>query len=91
MTLIVSSQAAQLMLELLQAANMPPYGGLRISIDDRYDSLSMALSAAPEPSDAVVNGPDGSRVFLSPGSARRLSHSTLEADNARNGPSFYLT
>jgi len=91
MTLIVSPQAAQLLLELMLAADVPRGGGLRIRVDDRYDSLSISLSAAPEPTDAVVQGPAGSLVFLSPGSARRLSRSTLEADNGPTGTAFYLS
>jgi Fe-S cluster assembly iron-binding protein IscA len=88
--LTVTSGAATLIRALSQKAGAPSPSGLRIVIDPRHDSLSMALAARPLPGDTVVAS-GSTCVFLSPAASQRLASRTLRADTTARRSSFFLS
>jgi Fe-S cluster assembly iron-binding protein IscA len=88
--LTLSHEAARLIRTLARKADASHGSGLRISVDSRHDSLSMALAAGAAPGDVVVLGGD-SVVFLSPAASLRLSGRTLRAARPQERASFFLT
>lgn len=90
MTLALSDDAAGLIRSLASESGASTGSGLRISVDRRYDSLSMTLATGPGTGDAVVLNRD-TRVFVSAAASRRLSGRTLRASTAPERSAFFLT
>jgi hypothetical protein len=88
--LVLSDEAATLIRSLARASSAPAGSGLRISVDGRYDSLSMALAPLAGRGDVVVKNRD-TPVFLTPAASARLSGRTLSAGSSHDRSSFYLT
>jgi hypothetical protein len=86
----LSDAAARIIRGLLHSASSAPGSGLRITVDPRYDSLTMALAGAPSPGDAII-GNHESLVFLSADASLRLSGQTLQASDPVERPSFFLS
>ena len=84
--LTLSDEAASLIRTLTRNAEADGSCGLRITVDGRHDSLSMALAAGASPGDSVVLN-DETLVFLSPAASLRLSGSTLRAGRS----AFFVT
>lgn len=84
----ITEDAAELIVQLVAAAELPPGAGLRIAQRDDHPALAMSLAAAgPEdrqvPSDQAV-------VFLAPVAAARLEGQTLNARSGETGAAFYV-
>ena len=87
--LVLSDDAAGLIRTLTRASKASAGTGLRITVDGRYNSLSMALASEAQPDDAVVLNRD-TLVFLSPRATRRLSGRTLRASASSDRSSFFV-
>jgi Fe-S cluster assembly iron-binding protein IscA len=87
--LTISDEAARLVRTLTHGADLPDDAGMRIVVDPRHNSLSMALATEPEPSDIVV-GKQGARVFLTASASRRLQRRTLRAELTDSRKLFFL-
>ena len=85
----MTEDAATLVCDLTNRANMSAEAGLRIVVDPINHSLSMGIASAPVLGDAVVSRGDA-RVFLSSSAARRLDHRTLEAELSPERSLFFL-
>jgi hypothetical protein len=88
--LTLSNDAAGLIRSLAVKARASTGSGLRISVDERHDSLSMALAPKATRGDAVVLN-DDTLVFLSPAASRRLSGRTLRASTPPDRSAFFVT
>ena len=88
--LVLSDEAATLIRALAGASKATAGSGLRISVDGRYDSLSMALAPLAGADDVVVKNRD-TPVFLTPAASARLFGRTLRAASSRERSSFFLT
>jgi iron-sulfur cluster assembly protein len=87
--LTVTEQAASMIQELLDAADLPEGAGLRIAQRDDHTALAMTLADAPDDWDLVVADRDIS-VFLGPMAARRVATQTLDATSSDTSAAFYL-
>jgi len=88
--LSVTEEAASLIRALGRKVNAAAGSGLRIAIDARHDSLSMALAPGASPGDAIVHIGE-TRVFVSLAAADRLATRTLQASRGPERSSFFLT
>lgn len=88
--LTLSDDAAGLIRALASNAQAATGSGLRISVDGRHDSLSMALAPNAVTGDVLVLNGD-TLLFLSPAASRRLSDRTLRASMPPERSSFFLT
>jgi Fe-S cluster assembly iron-binding protein IscA len=88
--LTLSDDAAGLIRSLALQARASTGSGLRISVDERHDSLSMELASEAVRGDVVVLN-RGSLLFLSPAASSRLSDRTLSASTAPERPAFFVT
>lgn len=88
--LTLSGPAAGVIRGLLHTANSAPGSGLRITIDRRFDSLTMALAGAPSPGDTVIDDHEA-LVFVSTAASARLSGQTLQASAQPLRPALYLS
>lgn len=85
----LTDEAATLIEDLVQNADLPEGAGLRIAQRDDHLALAMSLAEHAEPRDTVVH--DGATaVFLGPVAAARLSEDTLDARTNETGSAFYL-
>jgi iron-sulfur cluster assembly protein len=91
--LTVTEQAASMIQELLDAADLPEGAGLRIVQRDDHTALAMTLVDQPDDADLVVADHDIS-VFLGPMAARRIAAQTLDATSSATSSdtsaAFYL-
>lgn len=87
--LMLSDEAARLVRTLTHDADLPKDAGVRIVVDPRHNSLSMALATEPEPADVVV-ARQGARVFLTASASRRLQRRTLRAELTDSRTLFFL-
>lgn len=87
--LMISDEAARLVRTLTHDADLPEDAGVRIVVDPRHNSLSMALATEPEPADVVVVT-QGARVFLTASASRRLQRRTLRAELTDSRTLFFL-
>lgn len=88
--LTVSPEAAVLVRQLVETADLPEGSGVRIVIDGQHHSLSMGLARGPEPQDDVILS-GGACVFLSQPATGRLEARTLEAEVTDLRSVFYLS
>ena len=88
--LTLSDGAAGLIRSLAVKTRASTGSGLRISVDGRHDSLSMALAPEATSGDVVVLN-DDTLVFLSPAASRRLSGRTLRASSPPDRSAFFVT
>jgi hypothetical protein len=89
-TLVLSDDAAGLIRALAGKARASAGSGLRISVDGRHDSLSMALAPKAVKGDHVVLNQD-TPVFLSPAASRRLLGRTLRASTPPERSAFFVS
>ena len=87
--LTLSDEAAGLIRTLTRDSEAAAGTGLRITLDGRYNSLSMALASEAGPHDAVVLNQD-TQVFLSPEATQRLIGRTLTASGSPERSSFFV-
>jgi Fe-S cluster assembly iron-binding protein IscA len=87
--LTVTEQAASMIRELLDHAELPEGAGLRIAQRDDHTALAMTLADQPDDSDLIVADRDIS-VFLGPMAARRVASQTLDATSSHISAAFYL-
>jgi Fe-S cluster assembly iron-binding protein IscA len=85
----LTDQAASMIAELIDDAELPDGAGLRIAQRDDHSALAMALSDAPGPEDVVVVDHDVT-VFLGPVAAERVAAQVLDARSGETGSAFYL-
>ncbi len=85
----VTDSAADMIRQLLEVAELPDTGGLRIAQRDDHPALAMRLTGVAEPDDVVLNQHDAT-VFLGPIAAQRLAGQTLDARADDGGTSFFL-
>lgn len=88
--LTVSPEAAALVRQLVETADLPDGAGVRIILDSRHHSLSMGLAHGPEPQDRVISS-DGAHIFLSPPATGRLGSRTLNAEVTDLRSAFFLS
>lgn len=87
--LTLTDDAAALIGNLLQHAELPAGAGLRIAQRDDHTALAMSLAERAQPRDVLVR--DGAwAVFLGPVAAARLTGQTLDARTNQTGSAFYL-
>lgn len=85
----LTDQAAGMIHDLIDHADLPEGAGLRIAQREDRDCLAMSLAPAPDPDDAVVVEYDAA-VFLAPLAQRRLDRQTLDARSGATGSAFFL-
>lgn len=85
----LSGEAATLIRGLQRTARSTAGSGLRITVDRRFGSLSMALASAPAPGDTII-GKDAVLVFLSAEASARLRGKTLVGSEQPQRPSFHV-
>jgi hypothetical protein len=88
--LALSDEAAGLIRSLARKSGASTGSGLRITVDRRHDSLSMALATGPVRGDAVVLNRE-TRMFVSAAASHRLSGRTLRASTGPDRSAFFLT
>lgn len=87
--LTVTEQAASMIRELLDHADLPDSAGLRIAQRDDHTALAMTLADEPRPDDLIVAEQDVA-VFLGPVAALRVHAQTLDATTSDISAAFYL-
>jgi iron-sulfur cluster assembly protein len=87
--LTLTEQAASMIRELLDHADLPDSAGLRIAQRDDHTALAMTLADEPSPDDLVIAERDVA-VFLGPMAARRVQAQTLDANTTDTSTAFYL-
>jgi iron-sulfur cluster assembly protein len=87
--LTITEQAASMIHELLDQADLPEGAGLRIAQRNDHTALAMTLAHEPGDLDLVVADHDIS-VFLGPMAARRVDSQTLDATSSDTNAAFYL-
>jgi iron-sulfur cluster assembly protein len=87
--LTVTEQAASMIRELLDHADLPEGAGLRIAQREDHTSLAMTLTDEPSPDDLIVAERDVA-IFLGPMAARRVETQTLDATSTDISAAFYL-
>lgn len=87
--LTLTDDAASMIANLVQDADLPAGAGLRIAQRDDHTALTMSLAEKAEPRDVVVRG-GATAVFLGPVAAARLTQQTLDARTNEMGLAFYL-
>lgn len=85
----VTEQAASVIRELIDHADLPKSAGLRIAQREDHTALAMSLTHEPSPDDVIVADRDVA-VFLGPMAARRVSGQTLDANSTDTTTAFYL-
>lgn len=85
----LTDQAASMITELIDDADLPDSAGLRIHQRDDHTSLAMDLADEPAPDDVVVLVHDAA-VFLAPLAAARVDEQVLDARSGETGSAFYL-
>ena len=85
----VTEQAATMIRDLLDEADLADGAGLRIAQRDDHTALTMRLCDQPHNDDVVVVGHDVS-VFLGRMAARRTDGQTLDATRTEASAAFYL-
>jgi len=81
----ISENAAKLIRKMVEKNGLLPEGGLRIGIKaGGCSGLSyvFAWEAAPRASDHVIEGPEGSKVFVDPKSYTFIDGTTLDYDTS---------
>lgn len=86
---MISDEAARLVRTLTHDADLPEDAGVRIVVDPRHNSLSMALAAKPDPADVVIAA-HGARVFLTASASQRLQRRTLNAEHTDSRTRFFV-
>ena len=87
--LTVTEQAASMIRELVEQADLPQGAGLRIAQRDDHTALGMTLTDEPGYHDMVLIEHDVA-VFLGPRAAQRVGGQTLDANTTDTSAAFYL-
>ncbi len=87
--LTITSEAADAIRFVLDAAELPQHGGMRISTgtianNGHGPTLQLQVVEEPAPEDQVLSG-EGAQVFLDPAAAAHLEDKTLDADYQPGG------
>ena len=85
----LTKDAAAMIERLVEAAALPPGGGLRIAERADHPALVMSLADAAGPQDRRVQT-ERATVYLAPVAAERLAGSTLDARTGATGAAFYV-
>ena len=85
----LTEDAAAMIERLVDAAALPPGGGLRIAQRDDHPALAMSLAGTAGPKDHRVQT-ERATVYLAPVAAERLAGSTLDARTGATGAAFYV-
>jgi Fe-S cluster assembly iron-binding protein IscA len=85
----VTPHAAQVIRDLVAAADLPDGAGLRIAQRDDHTALAMTLSEQARDEDATITEEDAT-VFLGPAAAHRVQDQTLDAKTTGTTSAFYL-
>lgn len=76
--LTLTENAQNVITGIVDGAQAPPTGGIRISQDAEGSGLNVAVAEQPEPEDQVVEAA-GAKVFLDPQAAVTLDDKVLDA------------
>lgn len=87
--LTITSDAADAIRTVVDAAELPDLGGMRISTgslssNGRGPTLELQIVDSPDPEDEVLDD-EGAKVFLDPLAAAHLENKTLDADYEAGG------
>ena len=87
--LTVTEQAASMIRDLIDRADLPPGAGLRIAQRDDHSALAMNLAEEPDYHDMVLIEREVA-VFLGPAAFRVVGSKTLDANITDTSAAFYL-
>ena len=85
--LTITPNAVGLIRKLVDSADVPDSGGVRISAGEpteRGIPLELSLVEGPEPGDEVIDGGEAS-VFVEPEVAGEIAHTVLDAEIVGDG------
>jgi Fe-S cluster assembly iron-binding protein IscA len=87
--LTITSDAADAIRHVVEAADLPGEGGMRIStasasLNGRGPALALELVESPDPEDLVLVEEDA-KVYVDPIAASQVSDKTLDADYEPGG------
>ena len=82
--LTLTTNAATTIRALVEGAEIPDAGGLRIAKEPGAGALTLSLAAVPAEDDQVLNA-SGARLFLDPEASVILDDKTLDAGSDAEG------
>ena len=90
--LVLTHDAAAVIRSIVEQADVPEQGGLRITaqpLDDRQAALELSVAEEPDAMDEVIEQ-EGAHVFLEPVVAQALSDKVLDAAVEEDGVRFTI-